>query len=252
MTIPTKIWRFPGIQLIFWNLIALIACISFLSTSAVADSMVSLPTIERTATIEGQSFTIPIHPEVSFGDGILKLKVTLSLAGFQQKSSLILQALAARKSRCETRWSFPELATPAVSGGRLRISGKFRAELRLCGLIKTKLGRDTADFTLAVFPTMLPDQISVRAELERFDLGRSLLADLGLEDELRKTIETELNRALSGGANLAFPAEIAALGPRFTGIELVDKDGTAQIAATSEAAADPATLLKLVRLFHNQ
>ena len=23
MTIPTKIWRFPGIQLIFWNLIAL-------------------------------------------------------------------------------------------------------------------------------------------------------------------------------------------------------------------------------------
>lgn len=219
--------------------------------AAAANSMFALPPIEKTVAVEGLSFAVPIRLEASFAGRGVKLRVTVSLAGLQEQAAPILHALAARKSRCETRWSFPELATPIASGGRLRIAGTVRAEFWLCGLVKTKLGRDTADFTLAVFPLASPEAISVRAELDRFDLGPSLLADLGLEDELRNTIEAELNRTLAGdSADFAFPPEIAALGPKFTGVELRDNAGIAEIGATAEATADAATILKLIQLFN--
>lgn len=229
-------------------------------SAATAQEWVALPQRIEAVMIEGQQVTIPFRPEIRFprgaGNGfVLYLRARAHLGELQRKTPAILAALAARESNCETRWSFPQLPPPAVAEGRLRIAGQVRLEQWLCGVLKTRLARETADFVIAVFPILRAGELAVAAKLEHFDLGRSLLGDVGLADIIRHALSEQLSRVLDT-VRLGFPPEIVALQPQFTGAELRKAgDETAEIvvqAQVSVAAGEVSMIMGLITRYLNR
>ena len=210
----------------------------------------TVPTISRTLTFENQTIVIDIVPSLSleFADGgaVLHLDATGSLADLAAKIPEALRHLAVRKSKCTQRWSFPSLDPPAIVDGRMKVGGQVRVEVWTCGLVTTRLARETADFVLAIRPEHAPDRITIKAELERFDLGQSLLGSLGLDGAVRDVLRDALQSALGGdAASIGFPEAVMPFGPTFTGARLSSERGTPEIvvSATARLSAADATAL---------
>lgn len=210
----------------------------------------TLPVISRTLTFENQTVVIDIVPSLSldFADGaaVLHLDARGSLGDLVAKMPDALRHLADRKSKCTQRWSFPSLDPPAIVDGRMKVAGKVRVELWTCGVVKTRLARETADFVLAVRPEHAPDRITIKAEIERFDLGQSLLGSLGLEEAVRDALRDALQSALGGdAASIGFPEAVMPFGPTFTGARLSSEQGTPEmiVSATARPSAADATAL---------
>jgi hypothetical protein len=204
-------------------------------------------------TIEGLQVTILVRSEARFSDrpaGIqLNLRAGAGLDDLQAKTSDILRALAAKKSICEARWSLPQLSPATVQEGKLKVSGQVRVETWLCaGPLKTFIARETADFVIALQPLRADDEVAVTAELEHFDLGKSLLGGIG--NELKKLLASALKQVFdSDAAKLKFPPEVASIKPRFTRADLVDAgDGKAELQVEAEAVIRAADMPKIMAL----
>lgn len=198
---------------------ALIYC-----SASLAAGWIAFPERTETVTVEGQSATVAIRPEVSLAprtDGTtgLAIRAEASLDDLRTKSAAMLAALAARQSRCEMRWSFPKLSRPELVGGGLSIEGQVRLEVRICSFGEHKVGTETADFTLTLRPVHSESDVGLAASLDRLDLGRSLVGG-SAEGELKRFLEGKLNAALGTGARLGFPAEVLALKPTIETVEL--------------------------------
>jgi hypothetical protein len=237
-----------------WSAFALFLLGGTRASGAAEDEWQSLPERQEIATIEGQQVTFVIQPQVRFSDGpdgiILDVRADAHLDELQAKAPQILHALAANKSNCETRWSFPELSPTTIQDGKLRIGGKVRVEQWVCaGSLETRLARETADFVIAMHPVRSPDTISMAAEIASFDLGQSMLE--GVEDEVRRQLSSSLTEALDDDdAKLRFPAEVAVFEPQFTDARLINLAGGGDAlhveASTVVQAADLAKVISLI------
>jgi hypothetical protein len=225
------------------------------SSKTDAQDWVPLPDKTQVLIVEGQQVTISVRSEARFSEGqsggiILNFRARARLDDFQAKVPDILRALAAKKSRCETRWSFPQLSPATVQSGKLKVEGQVRAEQWVCaGPLKTRVARETADFIIALRPVPSGSEMAVAAELEKFDLGNSMLS--GVEDELKQALSSSLGKVFHGdGAKLRFPPEVASINPRFTAARLADAgQGKGELDVEAEAllrAADMAKIMALI------
>jgi hypothetical protein len=196
---------------------------------AVAQDWNKLPEQSRDIAVDGQQVRILVRPEIRFSDApsgniVADLRATAGLDDLQDKASALLRRLAEKKSRCETHWSFPELSPAVAQAGKLKISGRVRVEKWICKPFKTRLGQETASFTVALYPVNRTSEIAVKAELEQFDLGNSLLG--AVEDELRAMISNELGKAFDGDdLKFKLPPEVSGINPQFTAAEIRDAGG---------------------------
>lgn len=206
------------------------------------------------ANIDGQQVSIPLRPEIATeaaGDGKIKvaLRVTALLAELQAKTPDLLRTLAAAKSDCRNRWSFPDIQPPAAADGRLRVAGRVELEPWICeDWIKTKLVPIAGDFTIGLFPAWTATELSLNGELERFDLGIDLANQLGLAEQIRTALNGSLQQLFNKPDNsFGFPEEFAALQPKFTSASIVAiPDGGAALVVEAEglvAAENLAALL---------
>lgn len=223
------------------------------SSASLAAGWIAFPERTETVTVEGQSASVAIRPEISLAprtDGAtdLAIRAEASLDDLSAKSAAMLAALAARHSRCEMRWSFPTLGRPEVVGDGLSIAGQVRLEVRICGFGEHKLGTETADFTLTLRPVHSESDVGLAASLDRLDLGRSLIGG-SAESELRRFLEGKLNGALGTKARLGFPAEVLALKPKIETVELRRGAGDSVILfAAANGVVDTAGLEAVMRL----
>jgi len=232
--------------------------ISLSAASAQPLDWIALKPRSEVINLRGQSVTIIIRPEARIQatnvGWKLELRAFAGLGDLQAKAPAMLAALAAGKTSCTDRWSFPSLQPIAVSGGKLMISGEIRFEKWACEKIlgqevKTRLFQETAGFGIAVFPAFDATEVRLQADLERFDLGQSLLDDLDLDDELVALLERELASALSGdSARLGFPEEVRALNPTFTQAEIRDGGSEAVLFAAAEAPLSLAAVAEVMAL----
>ena len=189
--------------------------VAAISTPLAAQEWVRLPEKNREIAIDGHRVKVVVRPEIKFTDGpasniIAQLRAYARLDDLQDKAPALLRAFAERKSDCGTRWSFPNLSPVTIWGGKLKVSGQVRVEQWLCaGPLKTYLARETADFTIALYPVNKVKEVIVDAELEHFDLGKSLLGGIG--HELRDVISGLLNKVYSEDMKFKFPEEIASI-----------------------------------------
>jgi hypothetical protein len=237
-----------------FGLVAAAIVVAILPTSAPAQEWDKLAEITRVVPIEGQQVKLVVRPESRFTNAadnkiLAELRAYARLDELQDKAATILHTLAGKKSSCETRWSFPSLSPVAVADGRLKLSGQVRVEKWNCKLIKTKLVRETADFRLALYPVNNTSEIGLKAELEHFDLGKSLIR--GLQGEIRELISGEIEKSLArDDAKFRFPPEISSLNPRFTAAEIKDAGGGKgelfMQAAATIGAAEMGKLLTII------
>lgn len=217
---------------------------------------ISLKTRLESVEIERQKVDVPVSPSFrtslsAAGKPQLEVRLSVDLAGFQAKVPAILDHWSERKSRkCGLRWSFPDLAPVAVAAGRLSLEGSVRVQQYACAFgAKTRLWRETARFALALRPAAVDNRIRFIAELEDFDLGKSILADVGAAAEVEAAVQGALQSALAADdANLGFPEEVAALRPELTGVRLEGEGGRGVLVAEARADADAATLQVILKL----
>jgi hypothetical protein len=206
---------------------------------ALAQGFEPLPGRTETTIIEGQQVNLGITPEIKVttaGDkNRLDLRVRISLVDLQAKAASILNSMVAQQSD-GVRWSFPQLAAPVAADGALNITGTVRAETEAFGLAV----QETANFVLALRPLHTATMITVAAELEHLEVGRSVLGDLGLEGLLRDLVAEELSNALSGeGALFTLPEELLVFGFTIVDVAVVDTgSGEAELVALAATELD--------------
>lgn len=216
------------------------------SQFALAQNFEPLPGRTETRVIEGQEIRLKISPEIKVttegGKNRLDLRVRIGLGDLQAKAVGILNSMIARQGGSGVDWSFPALAAPVAADGALKISGSIRAEKRLLG-IRT---RETANFLLALRPQHTSTTIIVAGALEHFDLGNSLLGDVGMEGFLRDFVAAEISKALSAeDAMFMLPEELRVFGFTIIEVNLVDiGNGVAEIAALATTELDGPELTK--------
>jgi hypothetical protein len=223
-----------------------------------AQDWVRLPEKSRDVTIEGQQLKIVIRPEIRFTDGpanniIADLRAYVHLEDLQNKAPALLRVLAEKKSDCDTRWSFPSMAPVIVQNGKLKIAGQVRLEKWACvGPLKTRLARETADFVIALYPSNQTSEVVMKAELERFDLGNSLLG--GFENQLRDMLSGQLDEVFArDDMKLRFPPEVASINPRFAAAEIKDAGGgKGELFMEAQATIRASEMTKILSLIAKQ
>jgi hypothetical protein len=240
-----------------FGLAAAAMAVAMLPTSAPAQEWEKLAEITRDVSIEGQQVKLVVRPESRFTNApdnkiLAELRAYARLDELQDKAPTVLHKLAGEKSSCETRWSFPSLAPVAVADGRLKLSGQVRVEKWTCKVIKTKLVQETADFRLALYPVNNTSHIAMKADLEHFDLGKSLIRSL--EGEIRGLIAGEIAKSLArDDMRFAFPPKISSLNPRFTAAEIRDAgSGKGELYMQAAATIGAAELGKLLAIIAEQ
>lgn len=219
-----------------------------------AQDWLNLPEKPQVVTVEGQRINIVVRPEARFSDGesggiVLNLRARVRLDDLQTKAPDILRALAAKKTSCQRRWSFPQLSPATVHGGRLRIGGQVRVEQWICtSFLKTYVARESAHFIVALHPVQRENEVTVAADLEKFDLGKSILP--GVRDELKQVLSSALSKVFdSEGMKFKFPPEIASINPRFTDTHLADAgDGKGEFHIEADAVIRAADMAKIMTL----
>ena len=177
--------------------------------------------------LQGQTAEIVIRPEVRFTDGpnnviIVELRAYARLDDLQDKAPALLQALAAQRSNCETRWNFPSLAT-TVQNEKLKVGGQLRVVQWACiGPLKTIIASETADFLVALHPVSDGNRVFLKSEIEKFDLGGGLLNSLGAGDTIRNILADLLKRTVGEDTKLEIPPEFATINPTFTNAGIRD------------------------------
>ncbi|CAN5278770.1 hypothetical protein BH10PSE7_BH10PSE7_23710 [soil metagenome] len=216
----------------------------FLDLSAAQAAWIQLPQKAITLTIGGQTIVLGTTPQVRLtqdagGKTILELQATADLADFQAKVPAILSQFAEDKSSCEKRWSFPRLDPVRADGGFLTLSGDIRIVAWLCtSLLKTKLGRETASFTLRVSAKVENNSAKLVPQLTSFDLGQSLLKDAGAEDIVRDLVASAVSSLGSGDQlTFGFPPKVQDLNPVLDSIEIGSRGDPAQGTLTLKAHA---------------
>lgn len=230
--------------------------VGLLPATGSADEWTPFPDITRTVAVGGQQVTLVIRGELRFSDGPVKgmlasARASTRLDELQQKIPELLKKVAEQKSSCTTRWSFPSLQPGTIEGGKLKVGGQVKVEQWVCtdGLVKIKtfLASQSADFILAVFPKLTAGELSLDAELEKFQ-PHGAAGRLGLGDELRDILQNELKKAL-GSEKLQFPPEIAAIKPRFTAAEIRDVGGgKGELFLEAQADITPADMTNILQL----
>jgi hypothetical protein len=184
-----------------------------LAALVLAQNYEALPFWIETRFIEGQEVRVDITPEfriVSLGaTSRVDLRVSIGLADLQAKAPMILQALSARQSSSEIRFSFPRIDQPVTRNGAVWIAGRIRIEARdpLFGAPIV----ETVNLTVALRPVLTAVSVAVTADLAGFDLGGGLMGVFGVEALLRGLVEHELRRSLNDAGDIRPAAGAARL-----------------------------------------
>ncbi|MCP4185154.1 MAG: hypothetical protein GY761_17895 [Hyphomicrobiales bacterium] len=245
-------------QTVIQIVVLVFACLFNLSLpqTAFSQDWIESPIIEKIVTVEGETLTLRIQPDFRIiqqanSEFQIVVRASTSLAEIQDKTVSILQNLVKRKSRCETRLSFPQLGKPVHVNGSLRISGSIRAEIWLCtSFLKTRLGRETANFEVDIRPNFTDDSVGFEAQLINFDLGNSILPNGELENIVRRFVEANsVFKITTNEIREELPVRITSINPKFTALNLQgESNGNASIHGEAEAPLDKALLDELFKL----
>ena len=229
-----------------------------LSGWAVAAEWKALRDRPETITIQGQAVALVIRSEIMTADiaqgGIrLDLRSRAALDDLQDKGPAIFTALAAAKSSCSTRWSFPRVDRPAIADGKLIVSGEVRVQKWICDrwLGDHELLSQSATFVLSATPVIADNRATLSVTAEQLDLG-GLLGELGVDGELRGVLQGALGKAMSAdAAGISFPAEVAPLDPRIVSLAILPTGGgrgelVIEATATMAGAQDLMQVLELL------
>lgn len=218
-----------------------------------ADGWSDLPRRSETVKVENQRVELPLQPSFRTSGGTqLEIRLVADLKDFQQKLPAILDRWAERKSRkCGLRLRFPRVAPATYDAGSLKIQGKVRFEQRACALgTARRVWRESADFVLRVVPVASDNHIKFLATVEKFDLGKSILQEVGAEAHVQSALQAALSAILSkDDLSLDFPKEVREFNPTLTKTSLRDLgSGNAGLEAEAKVTVDAGTLAGLVKL----
>ena len=232
--------------------VAAIGLLAAVPRLAVAQGFEPLPSSTELKTIENQEVRLEIRPEIRIttagNKNTVDLKVHVDLSDLQAKSTNILNAMIARQNTGGLEWSFPTLGVPIAVDGTLQIAGEVRVKGELLGIEAT----ETATFVLALTPQHTETMISVVANLVHFDLGDSVLGDIGIESFLRDLVAAELGNALSDDdAVLALPDKLMEFGFTIIDAAVIDVGGNAELVATATTELDGPQLTRALAALAN-
>lgn len=142
---------------------------------------------------------------------------------------------------CERRVSSPGMRAD-VSTDILTLSGQVQAEFWVCGLIKTRLGRETADVRIGVAFGVSEGRLAFRmAECRVGDLD-ALGQALNLGRKLCAGVQRGVDKANADFDRTAPPKNLGQIGFRYTTFRVFAVGNTALLLATLEGPNDLARL----------
>lgn len=231
---------------------AVIALAALAPARATEVAWTQLPVIERVLPIEAIPVRIVLRPEVRLTPAsqqfLLEARSSISLSDLQTKAAAIVNAAAQRISNCDSRWSFPSFQRPDLAEGRLRLSGRIRFEKWPCALPARFRPRQDADFVVALSLARSDTEIRLVAKLEAFDLRSDLVALAGLEDDIVRALQREIDKRLAEVGRFSLPEPLLAFKPSFTAAEINARDGEAELLVSASAHVSPADIPTILNM----
>ena len=158
---------------------------------------------------------------------------------------LLEESLQDSGNGCEKRVSTPGVAV-AFKGNHVRMEGEVRVEVWLCGLIKTRVARETGRVRLAIEPMVQEGRLRfVLKDCGISDLD-AIAQALNLEAKFCTKAQASIDRTNTRAKIIEPPLALARAGFSYSGLQVFQAGGQAILIGALEGPNDGTALLRFL------
>lgn len=193
-----------------------------------------------------------VADQQSEGGGTLTLRARANVSALLPIiSNQITAAIAANDKGCTERWSAWNGAA-SVKNSAFHLTVTVRLESWVCGLIKTRLARETGTVHASVKPSIRHGHLQFELVSFRIDDLGTLSRAFGLESIARREVEKMIAAVNSDPAYYHPPAPFVAAGFAYSDVGFETTEGVAFLFAAVDGPTDVGALLHLFAGFANR